>query len=287
MRRAAVTIALVVVTCGAACRREPTRELANATTEVNALSPDYIARVTLPPGVRPRVPTTLTITIKETSGATPRLELADDALLHVVAVSRDLNWHEHAHPQEVSDGRFEAPLTFPEDGQYVFFLEFQPAGSNSETSRVEWTLGSRRMARRSLRLTPADRSLGAYTIQLASSGALHADSWSALTFHVARSGTPVRNLDARAALGGLLIVDEDANDLVSSHSTIEEVQGGVRAGTHATLHPFVPDDIHLRQPLGPDLTFHAKFPRPGRYKVWTEFVAGKDKLMTDFVVIVK
>ena len=77
---------------------------------------------------------------------------------------------------------------------------------------------------------------------------------------------------------------ENGSELVLAHSTVEEAQGGVRAGSHAPLHPPMADDVHLRQDVGPDVTFHAQFPRPGRYKMWTVLLAGGDRLQADFVI---
>ena len=35
---------------------------------------------------------------------------------------------------------------------------------------------------------------------------------------------------------------------------------------------------------GPEVSFHTKFPKPGRYKVWGQFKRGDEIIMADFVV---
>jgi hypothetical protein len=231
----------------------------------------------------------LTVRITDTANGNPApLVPVDDAGVHVIAVSKQLDWHEHVHPRDAGDSTFPVTVSFPHDGEYVFFIQFRPAGDEVQTQRLLLSVGRSTTPSTVLSLTPRRRAIGSYRVARATlPNALRANIWSSLTFHVTRNGKAVGNIDARSVSGHLTIVSEGAGELVDSHSTAEEATGGIRAGAHAPLHPPVGDDVHARAPVGPDVTFHARFPRPGHYRVWTDFLAGKDRLRTDFVVRVE
>lgn len=114
---------------------------------------------------------------------------------------------------------------------------------------------------------------------------LLAGEWATLTFRLERSGNPVTDLRSDASAGHLVITDETATDLVYAHSSDGEAVRGVRAKAH---QPAIPPSLrpheHRGDDRGPEVQFHAIFPKPGRYKVWAELAPGDDHLTVEFVV---
>jgi hypothetical protein len=93
----------------------------------------------------------------------------------------------------------------------------------------------------------------------------------ALKYHLSdsKTGDPVRDLiPYLGAWGHTLILSEDQSDYVHSHP--EEVV------------PDTPDKSKLRG--GPDATFNAFFPKPGNYRIWSQFQRGETLTTVSFTV---
>lgn len=285
--RALALALLLVIACG---KRERS-DLDNLPQPAQApvASPSYDVRVRTAQPLRARTPVRLLLSVVSSNGVTPSLEPTYNASLHVIIVSRDLRWYEHIHSDTLSASDVPLSVTFPADGEYVLFAYFRPAFAEVQSDRVPLTVGrSRTVQQQLLHTTPLVRELHGYRIEMtASPQPLRANVWESFTFRMERGGTPVTNLGSEGALGHLAAVSEDARDFVFAHSTVEEA-GGIRSGMHVPAHPALPDEpLHAMQPVGPEVTFHARFPHPGRYKLWAEFTPGGDTLMADFVVEVK
>jgi len=92
-----------------------------------------------------------------------------------------------------------------------------------------------------------------------------------LKYHLtdSRTSEPVRDLvPYLGAWGHTLILSEDQSDYIHSHP--EEVV------------PDSADKSKLRG--GPDATFNAFLPRPGNYRIWTQFQRGDTLTTVSFTV---
>ena len=283
-----VALSLLVFACMK--RERPQMDnSAQSASPAPVASPSYDVRVRTPQPLRARTPVRLLLSIVSSNGVAPSLESTYNASLHVIIVSRDLRWYEHIHSdtQPASDIPFN--VTFPADGEYVLFAYFRPAFAEVQSDRVPLRVGrSRTVQQQPLHTTALVREIRGYRVEMtANPQPLRANVWESFTFRMGRSGTPVANLGSEGALGHLAIVSEDARDFVFAHSTVEEA-GGIRSGMHVPAHPALPDEpLHAMQPVGPEVTFHARFPHPGRYKLWAEFTPGGARVMEDFIVEVK
>ena len=284
----AIALLLLVIACGNR-ERPDVDNSAQSTQQAPVALPSYDVRVRTAQPLRARTPVRLLLSIVSSNGVTPSLEPTYNASLHVIIVSRDLRWFEHIHSDTQSASDVPLSVTFPAAGEYVLFAYFRPAFAEVQSDRVPLTVGrSRTVQQPPLQTTPLVRELHGYRIEMtASPQPLRANVWESFTFRMERGGTPVANLGSEGALGHLAAVSEDARDFVFAHSTVEEA-GGIRSGMHVPAHPALPDEpLHAMQPVGPEVTFHARFPHSGRYKLWAEFTPGGDTLMADFVVEVK
>jgi hypothetical protein len=79
-----------------------------------------------------------------------------------------------------------------------------------------------------------------------------------LKYHLTdeKTGEPVKDLQPYlGAWGHTLILSEDASDYIHSHPT-----------------EMIPDNVDRTKILGgSDVSFESFFPRPGRYRVWSQF----------------
>lgn len=290
-RPAALYIVAVTLLPLVACHREESPDVTHTEPTTASSAPIvYDVRAVAPQPIRPRVPSQITFSVVRSDNAPASLQQTYDSYLHVLAVSRDLRWYSHLHIDEPEISDHQLPLTFPANGDYVLFTYFQPAGGPVETRTIPITVGRRPSHRtaRPLEPTPLICDVRGYRVEMTMTPQpLRVNVWQSFTFHMLHGGEPVPNLGSEGQLGHLGIVSEGANDFVFAHSTVEEA-GGIRSEMHVPAHPTLPDEPqHALQPVGPEVTLHARFPHPGRYKLWAEFRPLGDDVVAEFVVTVQ
>jgi hypothetical protein len=197
--------------------------------------------------------------------------LLHEKLFHLFIVSQDLAQFQHIHPRLEPDGRFEIETVLPRPGHYKVYADLYPlegapqvlehnlvtAGQRSDLYASQPHLEPDGVLTKTvdglnvgLTLDPADPIAGRTVV---------------LKYHLtdASSGAPVRDLTPYlAAWGHALILSEDQRDYVHSHPV--EVVPEARDGE-------IPRG-------GPDVTFEALLPRPGTYRIWSQFLrAGRDE----------
>ena len=129
------------------------------------------------------------------------------------------------------------------------------------------------------------KKVGGYSVNLRTDpGMPSVGGWTSLVFTISRGGQPVTDLTPTGTLGHIIILREGAVDFAYAHSTDGEAVGGVRGRAHAPAQPN-PErhDRHVGD-TGPEITFHTRFPKAGRYKMWAQFKAGDDIIEPDFTV---
>lgn len=87
-----------------------------------------------------------------------------------------------------------------------------------------------------------------------------------------RTGQPVKDLKPYlAAWGHTLILSEDASEYIHSHPS-----------------EMIPDDADRDRIFGgPDVSFSAFFPRPGPYRIWSQFQRQGQLITVSFTINVK
>lgn len=152
----------------------------------------------------------------------------------------------------------------PKPGYYKLYADFLPIGGTPQVIPrllVAGTPGDLDAARAHLPaddLAPKTAGSMRVSVSLPSDG-LVAGRDEKLLYHIidAKTGRPVTNLEPYlAAYGHTLVVSED---------TIEYV--------HAHPVELLPDKIEDAAG-GPELTFKALLPKPGRYRLWTQLKRG-------------
>jgi hypothetical protein len=180
---------------------------------------------------------------------------------HLFVISEDLEHYDHVHPVQQTDGSYLVDVVLPRAGYYKLYSDFLPLGGTPQViPAVLVTAGATAdLASRPAHLVPDStptRAAGDMRITLGlPSDGLAAGRDEKLHYHVvdAKTGEPVTDLEPYlAAFGHTLVLSEDTLHYVHAHPV--------------ELLPDGPGPVGG----GPDLTFKALLPRPGRYRVWTQ-----------------
>jgi hypothetical protein len=287
-------------------RASPETQATAAVAYVCPMHPDVVSRV---PGVCPRcrmtlapadpfdareyvveiaarpaapvqgVPVRLRLTVREPLTRTIVRDFVDvhEKRYHLFVIGQDLEHYDHLHPMQQADGSYLVDVTLPRAGYYRLYSDFLPLGGMPQVvSSVLATAGfPGDLASAAPHLVPdtTPRTAGGMRVSLRlPSDGLAAGRTEKLEYHVAEAGTgePVTDLEPYlAAFGHTLILSEDSLHYVHAHpiELLPDGQGPIRGG--------------------PDLTFQALLPRPGRYRLWTQLKRGGVVSTVSFTVDVK
>ena len=192
---------------------------------------------------------------------------------HLFFVSQDLEHFEHIHPDQQPDGEWTIRVTPPKPGYYRVYSDFLARGGAPQViARTFVTAGFDGDLPSSVaRLRPDlafEKKVGATAVRLQLDPPLIlAGRMQRLRYRLQSGGAPVTDLRPYlAAWGHTLVLSEDTQDYVHAHP----------------IEYLAVDAIDPRG--GPDLTFDAMFPRPGRYRVWTQFQRGDEVATVSFTV---
>lgn len=200
-----------------------------------------------------------------------------EKLFHLFVVSQDMSEFQHIHPAFAKDGSFTIETVLPKPGHYKLYSDFHPAeGVPQVLQTAIVTAGYKSdLFGSEPRLTVDEqltKAVDGMKIELTlEPGKVIAGKPVTLKYHLtdSRSGNPVRNLRPYlAAWGHTLILSEDQSDYVHSHP-VEVI-------------PEAKDPNQLQG--GPDVTFEALLPRPGRYRVWSQFLRGELLTTVSFTI---
>lgn len=221
-----------------------------------------------------------------------QFQVLHDKLFHLFIISQDLSEFQHIHPTLEPDGRFTIETSLPRAGSYKVYSDFYPAEGTPQVLQQNLTTAGlvpdllqteARLAPdttlvkigESLKVTAENAPRIGVTIgELGKTPAnemkielaieplkIIAGQPVTLKYHLtdAKTGAPLRDIAPYlGAWGHTLILSEDQSDYVHSHP--EETV------------PETGDRTKLRG--GPDVTFNAFMPRPGNYRIWTQFLRG-------------
>lgn len=191
------------------------------------------------------------------------LDVVHEKKIHLIAVSEDLSWFDHIHPEFQADGQYEVAETFPYGGNYLLYADYKPSGSVHQLDKIEVKAEGKPKSPMTYTSPKLNATSGEFSVTLKPDDA---EFMSNQEIH----------FDGQFAKGGKRF---DVNDLHAYLGAKGHMVGiHVRNKTYVHLHPDVENDI---------LHFHATFPEPGLYRAWLQFVY-EDKLHTvDFTIMVK
>ena len=184
----------------------------------------------------------LTFRVLNPAGQAVRhFETVHEKLMHLFVVSENLKFFAHVHPVIQPDGSFQLPIRLPYGGMYRLLADYYPSGSVPQLAvDTLYVTGASGRAHLAPALAPQKSvNLGA-TLRLDPAQPL-AGFESKLLYDL----KPAEGLEPYlGAWGHMLAVSEDLIDLLH-------------------LHPFLLS--------GSTVQFNIIFPRPGLYKIWSQF----------------
>ena len=190
--------------------------------------------------------------------------IVHDMPFHLFVVSQDLTYFAHIHPHQQTDGSFIIETMVPKAGSYIIYCDIFPVGGMPQVAHLNLiTAGfDADLFSAQAQLEPdkiLTKTLDEMRVELTLNPAEPvAGRPASLKYHLTdeNTGEPVRDLQPYlAAWGHTLILSEDASDYIHSHPT-----------------ETIPDGVDRTKIYGgPDVSFDAFFPRPGHYRVWSQF----------------
>jgi hypothetical protein len=185
-----------------------------------------------------------------------------DRLFHLFIVSRDMTQFFHEHPVQQKDGSFTLEHTLPKAGQYLLFSDFMPVGGGPQlvTTPLVTAGYDGDILGQVPNLKPDSsliKTVNGTTLEFQIEPArLVAGEETDIPIHFTDEKTqqPVKDLERYlGAFGHAMMLSEDMTEHVHAHPE-ETLEGtDIKAGG------------------GPDLVFHALFPKPGNYRIWLQF----------------
>lgn len=182
--------------------------------------------------------------------------------MHLIAVSEDLSYFDHLHPEWKGNGHFTVKTRFPYGGKYSLYADFIPQGGSQVTAMHEITLQGQTdkqplEAKKSWTQTVAGKE-----ISLAFAPQVKAKQETQLTFTLkeAKTKAPIINLEPYlGAVGHVVIISQDRKQYLHVHPLEENARG-------------------------PEAKFATTFPHKGIYKIWGQFQHQGKVLTVSYVV---
>lgn len=175
--------------------------------------------------------------------------------MHLIVVRGDLTGYQHLHPVLAADGTWSVDVDFSAMGRWHLIADLTPMVPGTATARValgiDVDVPGSATADTPLPDPVHNQVVDGYEITL--DGSLSATAEQPLTFTINRAGSPTTDVTEYLGAGGHLVA-------------LEQQSLGY---TH--LHP--------EDGPGPELSFTAQAPQPGRYRLFLQFATG-DKVHT-------
>jgi hypothetical protein len=213
----------------------------------------------------------------KTGKSVTHFQVVHEQLFHLFIVSQDMSHFQHIHPVLEADGRFTIDTVLPKAGHYKVYADFYPAGGTPQVLQRDLVTAGYRgdLFAAQARLTPdlvLTKTVDGIKFELKLDPAQPiAGKPLTLKYHLTdeKTAQPVRDLAPYlGAWGHTIFLSEDQSDYVHSHPSE------------------IVSDAAERAPVkgGPDITFETLLPRPGPYRIWTQFQRGATLTTVSFTI---
>lgn len=224
------------------------------------------AKLTSTDIITPNTPTTLQIEVQDQNGnAIAQFDQFQEQIMHLIAVSDDLQVFQHLHPVYKGNGQFETETQFPQAGNYTLFSDYQPTGQAEQVSILKTQVEGDNPA-----AAPIDwshtKTFGQTTVSFAPTVAsIKTGEEVILQFDLqdATSNQPITDLQPYLGEKGHLVIVRQSPTLTRDNYI----------HAHA-VHDTPGNQVH----------FATRFPQPGRYKLWGQFNRNGEIITADFWV---
>ncbi|HEY4341956.1 MAG TPA: heavy metal-binding domain-containing protein [Steroidobacteraceae bacterium] len=205
-------------------------------------------------------------------------EVVHTKRFHLFVISQDLEFFEHIHPTMADDGTWSIETAVPKPGYYQVLCDFMPKGGSGQFLNAPFVTADYAgdMAGDSAHLLPDTtwkKSAGDITAALSFDPAQPASGqYTHLSLYLTDTGTGQPITDLQTYLGQfshMLLMSEDLQCYVHSHpiNFVVEQEDGIGVPEYI----IAPDADLATIRGGPKVTFDARMPKAGIFRVWAQF----------------
>lgn len=217
---------------------------------------------TFPQTIEAGIPTKLILAIKENDQNIP-LDISHEMKIHLMAVSEDLTWFRHIHPEEQADGTYDITETFPNGGRYILFTDFKPSGATQVVNKQEIEVQRNHNAGNEEIGDPWVSEVNGYTVTLENGNDFQTNRTQSLQISVEKEGEKLKETNMQQYLGA------------SAHIVM------IRKEDKEFLH------IHPVSDLRFPIYSETYIEKAGTYRMWVQFKIDEKVHTADFTVDVK
>jgi hypothetical protein len=213
-----------------------------------------------------------------TGDVVTNFEIVHEKRFHLFVISQDMEFFQHIHPVEQTDGTWTIDIVLPKAGYYKVLSDILPSGGASQfIARALVTAGYDGDLEGDSAHLVADTNLTKHVEDITATVTYDPPEflvglYGHINFFLAdtKTGRPVTDLQTYlGAFGHTLIMSEDMEDYVHSHPLDILAMPDDDGGPPQFL---IPPDADLEVIRGgPEVTFEGLMPKPGRYRAWTQF----------------
>ena len=216
-----------------------------------------------PTSPKPNEEVTLSLTPKLKDKPTEQvpLDVEHTKKIHLIAVSEDLSWFDHIHPEIGADGAYTVKEKFPTAGKYTLFADYKPSGANHTVDNLNVTVAG---------TVPTAKVYGADKLT-----SIAGDGFSvSLTSDAGKFVT-----NAATHINGAVLQNGKSVDV----NTLEDYLG---AKAHMVVVSLADKKyLHVHPSVeGGKFDLHTTFDKPGVYRGWIQFQSKGKVYTSDFVM---
>ena len=227
------------------------------------------AKLTTASVIIPNTSTTLQIDVQDENGnAIAQFDQFQENMMHLIAVSDDLQVFQHLHPTYNGNGRFEVEAQFPQSGSYTLFSDYQPTGQSEQVSVLKTHVAGDNPPAAQVNWSHT-KTFDETIVGFASNQAtIRSGQEVVLQFNLQDATSRQLVTDLQPYLGekGHLVILRQSSELARENY----------------IHAHAVQNTPANQ-----IHFATQFPQPGRYKLWGQFNRNGKIITADFWVNVE
>jgi hypothetical protein len=223
----------------------------------------FMQYVSTPATVEPNKEVTLSFTpkIKGSESEAVALDVEHEKKIHLIAVSDDLSYFDHIHPEYNADGSYTVKTKFPTGGKYKLFADYRPTGGGHVVDKIDVSVAGTAPAPKTYSGNQLTGNAGdGFTVTLTPAGGKFITG---ATMHI----------------GG--VVKLNGKDV--DPSTLENFLGAKAHMVVVSLNE--KEYLHVHPGVeGGKFDLHTTFEKPGIYRGWIQFQSKGKVYTADFVM---
>jgi hypothetical protein len=224
------------------------------------------AKLTTTGVITSNTPTILQIDVQDENGnAIAQFDQFQEQIMHLIAVSDDLQVFQHLHPIYNGNGQFEVETQFPQSGNYTLFSDYQPTGQAEQVSVLKTQVTGNHPPTAEVNWSRTKTFNETIVGFAPTQAAIRANQEVVLRFNLqdATRYQPITDLQPYLGEKGHLVI--------------------LRQSSALTREDYIHAHAVQNTPAS-QVHFATRFPQSGRYKLWGQFNRNGEIITADFWV---